>query len=422
MKRTLPSLLLCLLTVLTARAEKAWDDGYRPFQDVAPEYLEIKIIKVTLKDGGSMFSSNSKVELEADVNQVFRSTSGLQQGSRIVINYTRKSQAGPMTLQPSIPREGQTVPAFLRKKSGFYEPAALHHSFEPLTSQQLMQLSKTSTARAMAIALPVSEPEKKQPKVELRPEPRVEVEPVSSPTEPMAIVTAPEPAPALENTAPEPTPAPKKVAAKPKKQPKVTEPIVITKAEKEKKVPDVPVIAESLPARPADPSPETSPETSPEPLPEPTPESKAKPALVAEKPLNLPLAEPIVIKTIQPTPVPDAEPKIATTKVTPIEKPAAPLLSVLEPPAATAPLAPSSAALDQEGLSAYSAIYAKIKQGDRAADSNEKELALNTYKETLLDLERLRNGKPDFQPFIVEYRRKDLARKISALEADPAKK
>jgi len=97
-------------------------------------------------------------------------------------------------------------------------------------------------------------------------------------------------------------------------------------------------------------------------------------------------------------------------------------LSVLEPPAATAPLAPSSAALDQEGLSAYSAIYAKIKQGDRAADSNEKELALNTYKETLLDLERLRNGKPDFQPFIVEYRRKDLARKISALEADPAKK
>lgn len=385
-------LALVLLPLFAAQAEKGetWDDGYRAYQDVAPEYLEITVSKVELKDGGSLFGSNSNVQVQAAVSQVFRSASGLRQGRNIVIAYSRKSQAGPLSLQPSVPKEGQTVPAFLRKKGDVYVPAALHHSFEPLTSHQLLILSENTKNRPTVTTTPVVE----------RPEP-----PKPEPMAPRAlIVTAPQPEPAAEDTptpkpVPTPAPEPKKAVAKTTPKPKVTEPIIIT--EQEKSTTETPVIAEPLPAR--------------KPEPHPTPA-----VVVAKAEPVAPAPEPIVIQKIDPTPTP--KPTV-TAKVTPKpEKPAPALLSVSESPAATAPLAPSSPQLDQEGLTAYSAIYAKIKEGDKAADNNEKDSALKIYKDTLLDLERLKVSKPDFQPFIVEYRQKDLARKISALEAEPAKK
>ncbi|NJK92504.1 MAG: hypothetical protein HC904_12135 [Blastochloris sp.] len=97
-------------------AAGVWDDGYRPYQDVAPEYLEIRVLRVDQQRGGALNGSNSRVNIQAEVLQVFRSGSGLRPGNTINLSYIRKSEAGTGSLEPSIPKEGATVPAFLRKK------------------------------------------------------------------------------------------------------------------------------------------------------------------------------------------------------------------------------------------------------------------------------------------------------------------
>ncbi|NJK92502.1 MAG: hypothetical protein HC904_12125 [Blastochloris sp.] len=85
---------------------------------------------------------------------------------------------------------------------------------------------------------------------------------------------------------------------------------------------------------------------------------------------------------------------------------------------ATAPATSVSTdpSLDQDGITAYSLIYAKIKEGDSAADNKEPQTAIDIYRSALQDLERLKSSKPEFQPFIVEYRLRDLARKTKAQE------
>jgi hypothetical protein len=363
-------LALLLTSALTLQAEKAWDDGYRAYQDVAPEYLEIQITRVILKDGGSMFGTNSRVELQATVSQVFRSSTGLQPGKTILINYTRKSQAGPLTLDPTLPQEGQTVPAFLRWKKNHYEPAALHHSFEPLTSQQLSLLSKSVSPKSSLTAnrplipaqtLPTANPPVTQPELPMVPEEEIHVE---------TRTNAQDVAPRVEEET---------------SQPRVTTPLVRSEPVEERSAAPLPVIVEALPERQPLPDPET---LTPNPV-----------------ETNATAPEPIVIQNVAPAaPAPD-------------NRPAAPLLSVTAQPSVVAPPAPSSAALDQDGLTAYAAIYAKIKEGDKASANKDRATALKIYKETVMDLERLKTTKPDFQPFIVEYRQKDLSRKITAIES-----
>jgi hypothetical protein len=384
-------LILFLFSIFTLNAEKAWDDGYRPYQDVAPEYLEIKIIKVQLNDGGALFGSASKVVLQAEVAQVFRSSTGLQPGNSILITYKRKSEAGPLVLQPSIPKEGSTVPAFLRKKSPGYEPAALHHSFEPLTSQQLTALGKSAALKPAP---------KKTALTETKNKPETEAPP-------QLIVTAPEPGappmaePVIQLTdteKPTPTPTPE-VKTKNKKQPKVTRPIVVVETEKKTPSSESTVIADPLPDR----------------KPEPIPAPLAEP--IAQMEVATPSPEPLVIKKIEPKPEP-VENIQPTAKAKPkTEQVAPPLITSSQPPAAVAPPAPASSSFDQEGLTAYAAIYAKIKEGDKAVDSKETENAIKIYKDILQDLDKLKTSKPDFQPFIVEYRQRDLTRKIAALES-----
>jgi hypothetical protein len=436
MERLYYLLALVFLPVLAlhaAKRENTWDDGYRAYQDIAPEYLEISISKVEIKDGASMFGSSSKVEVQAEVTQVFRSASALKQGSRIVIAYTRKSAAGTNTLEPSIPKEGETVPAFLRKKGNRYEPAALHHTFDALTPQQLIVLGKSGSAKPATPAESVKDPTpprmivtapepEELPQEPRRPQPEpVVAEPITikpqpdpEPVKPQSVAVAepPKSQPVPEAT-PKPTPEPVKIASQPEKPRKYTPPIVVTRpivVTKPEPAPDpqppVAVIADPLPAR------QPEPKVTPQP-------PKPEPIVVQTVETAPPATEPIVIKKVDPTPTPKP-----TQKPTPSpkpERPAPPLLTATQAPAAVAPPAPASAPFDQEGLSAYASIYAKIKEGDRAADSHETATALKIYKETLMDLEKLKVSKPDFQPFIVEYRQKDLARKISALEAEPKK-
>ncbi|MDZ4787762.1 MAG: hypothetical protein SH807_02370 [Blastochloris sp.] len=419
-------LLLLTLPMLNCRAEKAWDDGYRPYQDVAPEYLEIRVTQAQVKGAGSFYASSSTVELRAEVTQVFRSSSGLAPGNPITIRFKRKSQAGSATLEPSIPVEGKVVPAFLRKKGNVYEPAALHHTFEPLSSQQLMVLSKSNPSkRIVSPPSPFTSPQKTTTASEEALLIPAIAEPTVTETKSRLEVTGTEAVEITNSNTPDFTDA--------------SAPVIITSDT----VPTT-VIDENLPERGVVETPvaaqiiETSAPSREEPIVVTSPIVVSKPAtiepslaIINPEP-ELGLDTPINLESPSPTPVvvdqsgaiipsSNKEPQVPTdaVEITP-EQPlptttaSAPLQT--QSPAATAPPAPASSSFDQDGVSAYSMIFAKIKEADSAYENSDFKTARSVYESALVDLKKLKESKPDFQPFIVEYRQRDIARKIKAIE------
>jgi hypothetical protein len=117
-----------------------WDDGYRAYQDIAPEYLEVEIQEVKKRNTNTLWfaSSNRDIYIQAKVLNVYRSEAGLRPGHLIPILYKRKVAAGlSIGDQPVPPPVGEVVPAFLKYEgNGVFAPAALHHTFNSLAPEQ----------------------------------------------------------------------------------------------------------------------------------------------------------------------------------------------------------------------------------------------------------------------------------------------
>lgn len=138
-----------------------WDDGYRIFQDHSPNFIHVEILNVNVTSNKALwFASHSdRVEVEARVLKVVRTTNDLRPGMIIPILYDRKAAAGGTLAEtPGIPEKGQILPAFIKLKGDHYIPAARHHTFSPLAEQQLKQMDRESVelteAQIAALRLP----------------------------------------------------------------------------------------------------------------------------------------------------------------------------------------------------------------------------------------------------------------------------
>ncbi|MDR2463149.1 MAG: hypothetical protein LBD30_05155 [Verrucomicrobiales bacterium] len=139
MKSLLHLLLMVSGASMLAAGEPTTD---RVFQDYAPEYLEIRAVSVqTAADTGWFNNGKSRVKIQAEVTQVYRSASGLRTGQKIQIDFDRKNSTGFGDTQPTVPAEGAVTTAFLRKAGAIYLPAARQYTFAPLSQQQLNQLN-----------------------------------------------------------------------------------------------------------------------------------------------------------------------------------------------------------------------------------------------------------------------------------------
>jgi hypothetical protein len=217
------------------------------------------------------------------------------------------------------------------------------------------------------------------------------------------IVEPPPPAPAP----PPPAPKPKKTAkaAPPPPQPEPPSEPVPQPAPPAPAKADTPPAPEALPpAAPAAAAPQAPAEPAPK---------KAKKAKVAAQP---------TAPATQPAPAPKPQPAAAPPE--PRTKPAAepkdePLEIQAVPPAPAAPSeapAPAPAADSNKALSDYADIYALIKKGEQFQIEGKKPEASSTYTKALEALLVLRASNPEFQPFMVEYRIRDLKRKLDALQ------
>lgn len=108
---------------------------YKKMQKQAPEVLRIEVLDVD--KGWCFFCRKRDIEIEARVEKVLRSQSGLKKGAQIVIEYEHFSPpegwAGPRPIPVLL--EGVQYPVFLRhKKNKAYAPAAKGHSFTALIS------------------------------------------------------------------------------------------------------------------------------------------------------------------------------------------------------------------------------------------------------------------------------------------------
>ncbi len=447
--------LLCLAGHAQTNPTEPWDDGYRRFQDYAPEYLEIKVTHVETRQSNGFFSgAKTNVSIEAQVQRVFRSTSGLQPGGTILIHYTRKPTAGSADLNAPIPEENKIVPAFLRKSGALYEPAAYHHSFSPLTARQVEELEKNLVAgqaerkrqeeiHAQKLILLLEAQKKAEAEAASREEanhresagttpPKTAAEPV--------IQTSPEPAPSTsvadlppasqpppppvvsvarsepEASAMEMEPLPKKSASAPapaiSPEPKPESPA--TPPAPEPPAPTV-VQAEPVTPPPEPPAPAAMPAKTPDettPPAPPVPVKQETPVTVAQAEQKA--AEPAPVKPVPSQPVPANEPEpIKITEVQP--SPAAPPPETKQPETQPLVQAPSKAETNFEGMDSYAAIYSLMQEADAARIRNDNANAKEIYQKALTQLQQLQQKQPDFQPFIVEYRLKYLQTKIEDL-------
>ena len=110
--------------------------AYQAWQKEAPEYVAIKVRSVKTSETDERDSVKVAVTAEVQVKQVRRSRSGLKVGDVIVIRYERQTFKKPMPGPASVPLlvKGQDCPAYLKKLSKGYEPAAGAYSFSEFAS------------------------------------------------------------------------------------------------------------------------------------------------------------------------------------------------------------------------------------------------------------------------------------------------
>ncbi|MEO0454004.1 MAG: hypothetical protein AAFY98_07685 [Verrucomicrobiota bacterium] len=144
------------------RPGSGWDDGYRTFQEIAPEYVEIEVQEVKTRQKNALWfaSSNGDIFIKAKVVKVYRTEANLRPNLLIPILYSRKKIAGtPIGNQPLPPEVGEIVPAFLKyDSSGHFEPAARHHSFSSMAKEQLEKLKNQGNLPAENRLNQINEP------------------------------------------------------------------------------------------------------------------------------------------------------------------------------------------------------------------------------------------------------------------------
>lgn len=121
-----------------ARAELP-PEAYRQEQSEAAEALEIKVRSVKSSKSRKARETVVANEVEADVQKVVRSATGLKPGAVIKIRYTQRVPDQPMPGPSEVPtlKQGQVRPAYLsRAKDGkSYTPAAGGYTFETVPSR-----------------------------------------------------------------------------------------------------------------------------------------------------------------------------------------------------------------------------------------------------------------------------------------------
>ena len=143
------SITAAALRLLLAGCAFAWFAGparaelppqvYREQQRAAPESLEIRVRSVkssrTKKADHTLITHN----VDADVQKVARTATGLKPGATITIRYTQRVPDQPLPGPSEVPtlKKAQVCPAFLArmKKENTYAPAAGGYSFQTVNGR-----------------------------------------------------------------------------------------------------------------------------------------------------------------------------------------------------------------------------------------------------------------------------------------------
>lgn len=106
---------------------------YKDMQANSPESLVIKVLSVKTKNKDEPRLVRVSVTVEARVEQVNRTQTGLKPGQVIRIRYDHRRHKEPMAGPSEVPvlKKGQTSPAYLKKTDApDYAPAAGGYTFE----------------------------------------------------------------------------------------------------------------------------------------------------------------------------------------------------------------------------------------------------------------------------------------------------
>ena len=119
-------------TLPLARSELP-PEAYRQRQQAAPEAVEIEVRSVKATKARKLTHTLITNEVEAVVQKVSRSATGLKPGAMIRIEYTQRRYDEPIAGPSEVPslKEGQVCPAYLTqaKVPDVYLPAAGGYSF-----------------------------------------------------------------------------------------------------------------------------------------------------------------------------------------------------------------------------------------------------------------------------------------------------
>jgi hypothetical protein len=138
-RRTHRKFLLVVL-LLTSFKLTSWAElppyVYKQRQQQAPESLLIKVRSVQTRETDEPRGKKIDVSVEAQVEQVIRSQTGLHPGDVIRIHYAHNEYKEPLIGPSEVPmlKEGERCPAYLEmdKKEKTYLPAAGGYSFREL--------------------------------------------------------------------------------------------------------------------------------------------------------------------------------------------------------------------------------------------------------------------------------------------------
>lgn len=485
--------ILALTAVFPLPAAEPKDDGFRTYQDAAPEFVRIEVLEVrTGGTSGVMKSNQTPVEANARVIEVLRSTTGLTPGTSIQIRYNHRARGGTSAETPPILESGQVVPAFLIRKGTVYEPAALHHSFAEPTLAQLKKYEQkqrssreallaandrtsrvleaigpraeapaspgaareekpaplppnTTSPAALAVTpLPTEKPEPAAPAPASAPAPAADVEALPLPQSNAVVETSPTPAPVPPPTAPAPPPAPAAsapasapivAAAPPAPEPAPAPPAPSSNWRNARLQRVFTTTTVSPPASAAAPEPSPTPTTAPAPKAESTPIPATPPAAAVESTVE-PEAPAKAPAVVAPAPSPAKKTSSSTSPAlvegrvermdfqtpAPTPAPASPAAAPSTAAPSPAPGSSASSAIPalRSSIEAYSGIFAIFKQGEEAELAGKKDEARILYSDARVRLEALQSADPQFEPFMVQYRLKDLQRRINGLGPAPS--
>lgn len=133
--RKVTLLALLLVTSGTVGRAELPPDVYKDMQANSPESLVIKVLSVKTRNKNEPRLVRVSVTVEARVEQVNRTQSGLKPGQVIRIRYDHRRHKEPMAGPSEVPvlKHRQVCPAYLKKDgSGVYAPAAGGYSFETM--------------------------------------------------------------------------------------------------------------------------------------------------------------------------------------------------------------------------------------------------------------------------------------------------